>query len=76
MNKKLLIAVLFISAMAHMFAYAANSKENRMKTVWADKVTSENVWQSYPRPQLQRSQWINLNGLWQFAVTSQDTLKN
>ena len=75
MNKKLLIAVLFISAMAHMFAYAANSKENRMKTVWADKVTSENVWQSYPRPQLQRSQWINLNGLWQFAVTSQDTPK-
>ena len=74
MNKKLLIAV-FISAMAHMFAYAASSKENRMKTVWADKVTSENVWQSYPRPQLQRSQWMNLNGLWLFAVTSQDTPK-
>lgn len=55
MNKKLLIAV-FVSAMAHTFACAASPKENRMKTVWADKVTSENVWQSYPRPQLQRSQ--------------------
>lgn len=58
MNKKLLIAV-FVSAMAHTFACAASPKENRMKTVWADKVTSENVWQSYPRPQLQRSQWMN-----------------
>lgn len=66
MNKKLLIAV-FVSAMAHTFACAASPKENRMKTVWADKVTSENVWQSYPRPQLQRSQWMNLNGLWQYG---------
>ena len=74
MNKKLLIAV-FVSAMAHTFACAASPKENRMKTVWADKVTSENVWQSYPRPQLQRSQWMNLNGLWQYAVTTQDTPK-
>ena len=74
MNKKLLIAV-FVSAMAHTFACAASPKENRMKTVWADKVTLENVWQSYPRPQLQRSQWMNLNGLWLFAVTSQDTPK-
>ena len=41
MNKKLLIAV-FVSAMAHTFACAASPKENRMKTVWADKVTSEN----------------------------------
>ena len=39
MNKKLLIAV-FVSAMAHTFACAASPKENRMKTVWADKVTS------------------------------------
>lgn len=74
MNKKLLIAV-FVSAMAHTFACAASPKENRMKTVWADKVTLENVWQSYPRPQLQRSQWMNLNGLWQYAVTTQDTPK-
>ena len=43
MNKKLLIAV-FVSAMAHTFACAASPKENRMKTVWADKVTSENVY--------------------------------
>ena len=40
MNKKLLIAV-FVSAMAHTFACAASPKENRMKTVWADKVTLE-----------------------------------
>ena len=40
MNKKLLIAV-FVSAMAHTFACAASPKENRMKTVWADKVAMD-----------------------------------
>ena len=36
-------------------------------------MTPENVWQSYPRPQLQRAEWINLNGLWKYAVTDQNT---
>ena len=31
------------------------------------------MWQSYPRPQLQRAEWINLNGLWKYAVTDQNT---
>lgn len=74
MNKKLFIAVL-IGIAAHISVYATSPEKERIKTVWADKVTSENVWQSFPRPQLERSEWINLNGLWDFAVTSQETLK-
>ena len=27
-----------------------------------------NPWQAYPRPQMQRASWENLNGLWEFAV--------
>ena len=27
-------------------------------------------WQEYPRPQLVRDSYYNLNGLWDFAVTS------
>lgn len=45
---------------------------DKIKTPWADKVTPENVWRSYPRPQLQRSEWINLNGLWKYTVTPAD----
>ena len=37
-------------------------------TRWAKAVTPENVHAEYPRPQLVRQRWLNLNGLWQFAL--------
>ena len=40
-----------------------------MKTPWGEKVTPENAWREYPRPQMARANWTNLNGLWQYAVT-------
>ena len=42
-------------------------KENH-KTPWTDDVDPENVLPEYPRPQLVRERWLNLNGLWQFNV--------
>jgi beta-galactosidase len=47
--------------------------ENTMMTEWGSKVTPENTWQEYPRPQFVRSDWNNLNGLWSYAVTKKDT---
>lgn len=40
----------------------------RITSPWAEKVNPANVLPEYPRPQLQRSSWINLNGLWQYAA--------
>ena len=40
-----------------------------MKTPWGEKVTPENAWREYPRPQMVRTGWTNLNGLWDYAVT-------
>ncbi len=37
-------------------------------TRWADEVTPENVHPEYPRPQLVRDEWLNLNGLWDLAL--------
>ncbi|MBQ3491623.1 MAG: hypothetical protein IJA74_03630 [Oscillospiraceae bacterium] len=28
----------------------------------------DDLWQAYPRPQLKRESYVNLNGLWDFAV--------
>jgi beta-galactosidase/beta-glucuronidase len=39
-------------------------------TCWAAEVTPENVWQEYPRPQLCRPEWQNLNGLWDYWITN------
>ena len=42
----------------------------QMLTPWGERVTSENCWRSYPRPQMVRERWTNLNGDWEYAVTS------
>ena len=41
-----------------------------LMTTWGEKVTPENAWREYPRPQMVRSNWTNLNGQWDYAVTS------
>jgi hypothetical protein len=44
----------------------------RLQTQWAAQVNPDRVWPEYPRPQLQRSTWINLNGTWGYAVVPAD----
>jgi beta-galactosidase/beta-glucuronidase len=39
-----------------------------LMTRWGKALTPETVWPEYPRPQLVRSEWLNLNGLWDFAL--------
>lgn len=41
-----------------------------LKTPWGEKVTPENAWREYPRPQFVRDRWMNLNGLWDYAITA------
>jgi Glycosyl hydrolases family 2/Glycosyl hydrolases family 2, sugar binding domain/Glycosyl hydrolases family 2, TIM barrel domain len=45
---------------------------SELVTSWGSQVNSENVWAEYPRPQLRRSKWDNLNGQWDYAITEQD----
>lgn len=49
-----------------------SAQHNQLVTRWADKVTPDNVLPEYPRPQLVRDQWLNLNGLWDYTVTKKD----
>lgn len=51
--------------------HAADWKPVRghIMTEWAEKVDPNNVLPEYPRPQLVRDNWVNLNGLWDYAVT-------
>ena len=43
-----------------------------MKTRWTDLVDRNNPLPEYPRPQMIREDWKNLNGLWNYAITSAD----
>src|SRR6266487_6822696 len=46
-----------------------------LKTRWAKDVSPRNAHPEYPRPQMVRKDWRNLNGLWDLAITSQDAPK-
>lgn len=63
--------LLLILACASLSSFASDWKpaENTMLTPWGEKVTPDNAWRDYPRPQMVRENWTNLNGLWKFAVT-------
>ncbi len=45
---------------------------NQMMTRWAEQVTPDKAWPKYPRPQMVRRDWRNLNGLWDYAITTRD----
>ncbi|WP_231943803.1 glycoside hydrolase family 2 protein [Aeoliella mucimassa] len=67
--------------MAPANAQEANEREvkkpfaSELITKWGEEVTAENAWTEYPRPQLERSNWQNLNGKWDYAVRL-ETRKN
>ncbi|EGX58501.1 putative hydrolase [Streptomyces zinciresistens K42] len=43
-----------------------------MTTPWTNQVPTDKPLPEYPRPQLTRPDWANLNGIWDFAVTPAD----
>ena len=49
--------------------------EGPLFTKWATEITTDNVLPEYPRPQLVRNDWLNLNGLWEYAITEKNTKK-
>ena len=42
--------------------------EGPLATRWTSQVTPETPHAEYPRPQMVRDAWINLNGLWEYAI--------
>lgn len=46
-------------------------RQGKIVSPWADKVAVQNVHPEYPRPQLVRQNWLNINGLWDYAIVPQ-----
>ena len=44
---------------------------DNLKTHWGENIDPENVWPEYPRPIMERPEWDNLNGLWNYAIRPQ-----
>jgi beta-galactosidase/beta-glucuronidase len=41
---------------------------DKIKTKWAEQIDPQRVLPEYPRPILERADWQNLNGLWEYAL--------
>jgi len=41
---------------------------NRIVSDWATQIDINNVLSEYPRPLMERPEWMNLNGLWKYAI--------
>ena len=64
-------------ALAASFAISCNTADktgwapvgDRIMTQWGENLDPSEVLPEYPRPQMVRDQWMNLNGLWEYAIT-------
>src|SRR5579862_4394462 len=43
-----------------------------LQTRWTREVSPQNDHPEYPRPQMVRKEWLNLNGVWGFEITTND----
>ncbi|MGB7395455.1 MAG: sugar-binding domain-containing protein [Pricia sp.] len=62
----LTVLVLLVSS----FSLSAQWKPagDKIKTAWAKKINPDRVLSEYPRPMMERADWKNLNGLWEYAI--------
>lgn len=63
---KLFITTCFLFVFTFSFAQTWTPQKAQLMTRFAKDVNPENVLPEYPRPQMVRTEWLNLNGLWQY----------
>lgn len=74
MKKHILLFVFVTCVVPQMLAQTSPWKinEGKIVTPWAAQVTASNPLPEYPRPQLARDVWQNLNGLWDYAIRGKE----
>ena len=72
MRKKTIQSLMIITIILFTITESASAQSSWKKqtapvmTPWGEQLTADNVWQEYPRPSMQRKDWMNLNGVWQY----------
>lgn len=66
---RFLSAAVVVAAVAIAAGCGQAPPETSMVSRFAADVDQELPWPEYPRPQLVRSRWLNLNGQWDYSLT-------
>jgi hypothetical protein len=69
-----LLAVFLATALTACSQPKATLANPRLTTRWSTQVDAANPWPEYPRPALIRSDWLNLNGPWQYELLEAGTV--
>lgn len=69
---KKLILISLISVLSFVAGAQWKPAGDKIMSPWAQQVNPENVLPEYPRPQMVRGEWMNLNGLWNYAITPKE----
>jgi len=56
-------------------AHGQTISGGRLPTRWDKDIPYEHPWAEYPRPQMVRDRWLNLNGPWDYALTDSAATK-
>lgn len=62
----LLIAMVWLTSLQLLAQWQPAG--SRIRTAWAEEVDIHHVLPEYPRPIMERTDWQNLNGLWNYAI--------
>lgn len=60
--------ILFLSMVCIAMHAQWKPAGDKIKTNWSESINPQQVHQEYPRPMLERKDWKNLNGMWQYAI--------
>ncbi len=66
--KRLSIAIALLFTISVSFSQSWKPAGEKIKTPWSEKVDANNPLPEYPRPHMARTEWMNLNGLWDYAI--------
>lgn len=64
----LFTVLLFTITSLNLQAQSWEPAGDKIKTEWGENLDPDNVWDAYPRPMMERAEWMNLNGLWDYAI--------
>ena len=66
--KRILLSLVSLVCMIFISKAQWQPAGDKIKTEWATQVNPQNVLPEYPRPIMERQEWMNLNGLWDYSI--------